>query len=66
MTLTIRHYDVEITVKHDRDDLTFSSFVEEVIYPACLALGYSPETVDAGLCQNGVCGLEAERMAPRG
>ena len=61
MTLTIRHYDVEITVKHDRDDLTFDSFVEEVIYPACLALGYTPATIDAGLCLHGVCGMQAEK-----
>ena len=44
MTLTITHYDVTITVKHERDDLTIDEMVE-LLKTVLYTMGYGADTV---------------------
>jgi len=45
MRLTIEHYDIKVTIEHERDDLSFNEVVNDMIKPAFLAVGFQPETI---------------------
>lgn len=52
LTVDITYYDGDkstISIELDAWDLSAEQFVDDLVRPAMLALGYSPETVDDAL-----------------
>lgn len=46
MKVTAEYYDVKVEISMERDDLTITEMVDELIYPLLLGMGYNFENVN--------------------
>ena len=45
MKITLKHYDQEITIENEHDDLSIDNIMQDLIRPLLLAAGFQPKSI---------------------